>query len=350
MKSIFTFLFVALCGFLILNSCKSVTEAEDSYKNPNDMTWTCDTLYFADEVQTSLNEFSALDINNIYAYGWSSCLWHYNGSKWSRIDIINTLGTFNATKMLEFASSNIFCFGYSSYTKSKILRYTGLVWSEYTISGQVEARLLTACANKSTNMYAAGDNGWILYFNGTTWLKDQIKMYVPSGSQYLIRSSAIYNDTTYFTAFKTDFAGRDVHYIIKGTYKNWVVSDSMVIDNISSQYKWGWWSLYVTPGNKLMSYGDAGVWEYKTSGWEHKLTTENSVRGIFALNENYIISTGALNEVYFYDGAGWKKLTQFNNDTENIIYKAAWGDGKELFIMGNTTGSFPQKTIIWHGK
>lgn len=337
---------------VVLSSCKSSTEPGEAYKDPREMTWTCDTLFFPDVWQTRIENFLAFDSDNIYGYGYSSVcknIWKYNGSKWS---VVNTssVGGFDIKKMLGFSQTDIYGFGQWGSSLSKIIRYNGALWTEYTSAGTVEARLLTACADKSTNIYAAGDNGWILYFNGTAWQKDQIKMYVPSGGSYFLRSSAVWKDTTFFTAYKTDNRGREVYYLIKGKYKNWAIADSMVIDNPSSTYKWGWWGLYVAPDNKLISYGVSGIWEYNGMGWNHILTTVNSVRGVFSMGTDYTFTAGALNEVYFYNGSVWTKLDKFRNDNENIIYTAVWGNGKELFVAGNTTGAFPQKALIWHGK
>ena len=303
MKYLLNFPHFYLLFLILLNSCKSSTEPEDKFKDPRDMVWTVDTLFFHEEGQTIVNQLFAIDRNNVYASGWCVGFWKYNGDRWNRIDLLNSLGAFQAHDMIGFSNSNIFCFGEVSITRSKIVHFDGLTWNEFTSAGTVAARLLTACADKSTNIYAGGDNGWILYFNGTTWQKDQIKMYVPKGGAYFLRSSAVWKDTTFFTAYNNDHQGREVYYLIKGKFKNWKISDSMVIDNSSSIYKWGWWGLYVSPDNKLMSYGSSGVWEYNGNEWDHKLTTENVVRGVFSLGSNYTIAAGALNEVYFNNGS-----------------------------------------------
>jgi hypothetical protein len=354
-KNTFTFLFIALCGFLILNSCKSVTEAEDSYKNPNDMTWTCDTVYSSGAAQTLLEHFLAFSSNNIYAYGHNSDgkhIWRYNGSKWAPEDISNSLTGFKAGKLIGFSSSDIWGFGsIGGGYLSKIARYNGSTWQEYTDGAQVDANLMTAAADKKTNIYAAGYNGWIIHYNGGSWSKEQIKMYVPSGGFYALRSSAIWKDTTYFTAHNTNNLGREVFYFIKGTYKNWVIADSMVIDNFWAEFKWGWYGMKVTPDDKLISYGVRGIFEYDGKSWTKIYDSpDNGVYDVFILNNNYKIAVCAFSKVSFYDGKSWTDMGRFASTGDNIEYTDAWGDGKELFIMGFTTGNFPQKTLIWHGK
>jgi len=335
---------------IVLNSCKNSTEPGENYKDPRQMTWTCDTLYLAGEGQTWLDNILAFEKNNIFAYGHSSSFWRYNGSKWNNYPRSNEVGAIQPYKMIGFSPDHIFCFGEATLTESKIIHFNGFNWSVYTQAETVPARLLTACASSTNNIYTGGDNGWILYNNGATWQKDQFKRYTSPTGTYMLRGSAIYNDTTYFIGYNTDNYGKDVYYMIKGKYKNWRIEDSTVFDVSHYQSKWGTWDLYVSPSNKLYSYGPSGVWEYSNNVWIKKLNTENAVRGMFALNSNYILTAGVVNEIQFYDGVNWSKLTTFINDSEKINYKAIWGDGKEMFIMGNTMGVFPQKTIIWHGK
>jgi hypothetical protein len=341
---------VILLTLVVLSSCKHSTESGESYKDPREMTWTCDTLLFLDEGQTWLNNFLVFDASNIFAYGHSSRFWRYNGSKWNNYQRSNEVGAIQPYKMIGFTPDHVFCFGEATITESKIIHFNGFTWTIYTQAETVPARLLTACASNTNNIYAGGDNGWMLYYNGVVWQKDQIKRYTSPNGAYMLRGSAVYKDTTYFIGYNTDNYGKDVYYFIKGKYKNWRIIDSTVYDISHYQTKWGTWDLYVSPDNKLYSYGPKGVWEYSNNTWNQKLYTENAVRGMFALNSNYIVTAGVLNEIQFYDGVNWTKLPKFMNDSEIIHYKSIWSDGKEMFIMGNTMGAFPQKTIIWHGK
>ena len=355
MKHLFAFLFFMVTGILTISSCKSSgTDSENNIKDPRDMTWTCDTLYLPEVAQTMLTHFLAFSPKDIYAYGHSSSttfFWHYDGLKWSIVDLINKVGAFNVTKLLGFSSQSIWGIGYSSFISSKIIRYDGIGWSEYNQAGKVEGRLLTASVDKQKKVYTAGDNGWVLYFDGSNWFKDQIKMYVPNGGFYAIRSSAIWKDTTYYTAYNTDNKGREVYYFIKGNYKNWVVADSMVMDNPFAEWKWGWWDMKVTSDNKLLSFGTKGIWEYKNKRWVKVYDSpENLVYDVFILNGNYKVAACAFSKVAFFDGSNWTDMNKFVIAGETIEYSAVWGDGKELFIMGYTAGGFPNKTIVWHGK
>jgi hypothetical protein len=219
MKNKLKIAFFFLSFLLLINSCKNSTEPGDNFKDPRDMAWTVDTLYFPNVAQTWIENFLAFDEKNIYGYGRSSdCknIWKYNGSKWSNIDISNSVFGFAVKKMIGFSQTNILCFGHFGSSLSKVVHFDGFGWEESTNAGTVEARLLTACADKISNIYAGGDNGWILYFNGISWQKDQIKMYVPKGGSYFLRSSAVWKDTTFFTAYNMDNRGREVYYLIKG--------------------------------------------------------------------------------------------------------------------------------------
>ncbi len=221
-------------------------------------------------------------------------------------------------------------------------------WSEVALVQKANG-MLTICGNRPSNIYAGGRNGDILYYNGVKWNYDCLRIKPESGGEYYIRASAFYNDTTFFTGSMYGTT-KNVFYQIKGTYNNWKIIDSMTINNPLSQYKFGDWDLYVSPSNRLFTFGATGIWEYKNNGYVRLLSVPYTVNGLHALNDNYILAVGDRGYVYFYDGSNWEQIQKFMSGYEDVLYQAVWGDGKELFIVGYQALSYPQKTIIWHGK
>ena len=124
----------------------------------------------------------------------------------------------------------------------------------------------------------------------------------------------------------------------------------MTLVNPSSQIKWGEWGFCVSGSNRLFSYGLHGVWEYVNNKWQNILQCSYSIKGLFALNDNYMIACGELGRMYFYDGTGWQALPAFDAGYRDMLYQAAWGDGKELFVVGYTDTDWPMKTLVFHGK
>ncbi len=61
-----------------------------------------------------------------------------------------------------------------------------------------------------------------------------------------------------------------------------------------------------------------------------------------------MFAVGDFGKAYHFNGSDWYQFKQLDN--ENIVYTGVWTDGNAAFICGFTTDSYPQKTIIWHGK
>jgi hypothetical protein len=294
--------------------------------------------------------------NNIYIYGQNSAandlgsnLLHYDGTSWQYIKIHDKVIYGNINGMYVSSQNEIWCA--ADGLGISIFKYDGLSWYNCWPSGEISGALLCIAGNKSDNIYAAGRNGVVLQYTGGSWRVDRIKMNVPSGAEYFIRSAAVCKDTCYMLGYISDIQNyQNKHYFIKGTYKNWTVVDSVIEKGITN-WKWGWWGLYTTPDNKLLSFGANGICEYTAGAWT-KLPLGNQwlISSVFSLNSNYTIAVGHYGTAYFNDGNSWKKLEKFEKGYENIVYTGVWGDGKELFVIGYTANADPIKTLVFHGK
>jgi hypothetical protein len=356
MKNTFTFLFVALCGFLILSSCKShgTDPVAETYKDPREMTWIVDTLQYENTMQTNMNSILAFSSKDIFIYGHSSDLhgrvYHYDGNKWLPVDIYNSLGGtyYSPHKMISFNNNSIWLAAEDGNYKSRIIRYDGTSWTE-TATNQSVGGMMTITGKRNDNLYAAGRNGDILYFNGIKWDYDNIKIKPESGGEYFIKSSATFKDTVFFSGSMWGTT-KNIFYQMKGTYKNWNIIDSMVLVNPNSQYKFGDWDFYVTPSNRLLSFGSTGIWEYRNNSYTSLLSVPYCINGMFAISDSYMMAVGDRGYAYFYDGTKWNLIQNLMSGYEDILYQAVWGDGKEMFIIGYTWSGWPQKTIVLHGK
>jgi hypothetical protein len=352
MKNTFTFLFIALCGFLILSSCKSHgTDPVETYKDPREMTWTIDTLQYENNVQTNMNSILAFSSKDIFIYGHCSDvhgqIYHFDGSGWKVNDIYTSVGFYSPHKMISFNNNSIWLAAEDENYNSKIIKYNGTSWTE-TATNQNVGGMMTITGKSNDNLYAAGRNGDILYFNGIKWDNDNMKIASKDGGEYIIESSAVYKDTVHFMALRA-CTTKSVYYHIKGTFKSWTVVDSMVLINSLSTIKFGDVGLSVTPSGRLLSYGAVGMWELLNNSANQLLSVPYCINGMFALSDNYMMAVGDRGYAYFYDGTKWNLMQNLMSGYEEILYQAVWGDGKEMFIIGYTWSGWPQKTIVLHG-
>ena len=353
--------FLFLLGLLIFTiySCKSnpvnppPPPPVEGNKDPREMTWTVDTLSYSDTPQTIMYGICGISTNNIYIYGHNpsaigSHVMHYDGEKWNALMLRNYVPYSEIYDMLAFSKDNVWFAGYG--VGAKIINYNGIKYTEYWPSDAIDDELLCTAGDKPNNIYAGGRNGLVLQFTGSKWRVDNVKKAINPGTEFYLRKAAVYQDTCFFLADYLDVPNMTTkHYVIKGNYNNWVVADS-ITESYVTEWKWGWFGLTVTPENKLLSYGPEGIWEYSRGKWIKYFDTEDNIYHLFVLNKNYAVAVGLYGTVYYYNGSDWAKLRQFEKGYENVFYSGAWGNGKELFIIGYTPGAMPNKTYVFHGK
>ena len=352
------FVLIIIVGF---NSCKNTEdpppivgpEIPKEPKDPRKMTWTVDTLDNHESPQLLMDGVCGTNAADLYIYGHNAYpgesggyIYHWNGIAWLPLKMWK-FGPTNA--MLAFSPANILFVGKGIGTM--VIKWDGRNFTETWPSDQVPGELLCIAGDSPDNIYAGGRNGVVINYNKGSWRTDNVKISIPQGGEYFLRGATVYNDTCFFLGYVTDPANlTNKHYFIKGSYGNWIVSDS-IIESTSTNWKWGWWGLYVTPYNKLWSFGSRGVFEYSDGKWTRLGLNEFWLTSsVYSFSPNYTVTVGHNGTVYFYDGLTWMKLEKFASGYEHITFNAVWGDGNELFIVGTTYGPWPQKTFIFHGK
>ena len=369
MKHLFAFLLFTVICLLTLNSCKNTDTGigpEAGYKNPNDMTWTCDTLLYGNNsAQTMLWSLYGTSAKNIWACGHcdggDGKLWRYNGSGWSAYPLFNDIASSptGLFKLTSFEAGNVWAAGSRDYWDSDnvgyykplILNFRDNKWVETTPEvGNLNTRILSISGNSSNDFWMCGDNGNILHYYYGKWSTDVIKLNQPKPTSYLLKDIVIYKGKPFIMANLNDVPNLYIKtYFYTGSMKDWTKVDSSVIDQTHYYVNGGNLGFYVSNTGRLFSYGEGGVWEWVNNRWSGVLRGEYTIAGMKGLGDNYIFAVG--NPSFFYDGVKWSQLKFLEGKNgENLYYKDAWIDGKEVFITGYNTGDFPNKTYMWHGK
>ncbi len=354
----FIYALTLLFLFLIILSCNEQgTNPNKPTKNPFEMTWTADTIAYEGSMQTLMTSMCASSPNDVWIAGHNDRsrgeIYHFDGKIWKEVDPMNDVPRSNKSinSIMGLAPNNIWMVGdrrgYSR--KDLIINWDGTKWREHNLDLQV--RPISLFANSNNDIWVGCDSAVVLHYNGIQWEKDIPKLNVPSGSSYFINGILIKENITYLNIFVQDNTGkRYIFYFVKGNIKNWTVLDSMEIKNPQSVIKWGNWGLSLGKEGSIYSFGDFGVWEYIDKSWVHIIPINYTMQNVFALSDNYRIAVGVYGMVWFNDGASWQQITKFFSPNGDVHIYDAWTDGQEMFLLGNTTGAWPQKTIVWHGK
>lgn len=345
-------------------SCKDTGTGPNQkpFKDPRQMTWSIDTLEYPGSMQTIMESMWASSPSDVWITGHNDRshgdLWYYNGTKWNEIDVFkdveSSAKSFN--KISGFSSSNIWAVGTRDFNdplnpsdrwfKDLIIQYNGTKWIEHKQNSG--SRIIGLHCNTPNDIWVGGSNGFIANYDGAIWKKDTLKIKIASGYPYFIKSIAKFNGKV-FLLVSSDAPYFEKYYFVQGEMKNWTLVDSIYYDGTNFHIKWGYWGLYVSPFEKLYSYGPGGIWEWQ-NGWINILKLNFPIRGMYGISSDYIFAAGDYGYVYFYDGTSWIQLTRFAETPSYLVYTDAWTNGYETFILGHTVNGWPQKTVIWRGK
>jgi len=217
------------------------------------------------------------------------------------------------------SASDVFAVGNSG----AILRYNGSTWSAMT-SGTTRY-LRGIWGSSASDVFAVGTGGTILYYDGAAW------GIMTSGTANDLHAVWGASDSD---VFAVGVGGTILHYdgytwspMISGT-TNWL------------RAVWG------TSGSDVFAMGDSGIilhydgtfWNPLTSG-----TTAN-LCGVWGTSGSDVFAVGASGAVLHYDGSSWTAMT---SGTTNTLY-AIWGSsGSDVYAVGYTGGMRHYDGATW---
>ena len=341
------------CAILLLVTCSenSIGPTLKPPKDPFEMTWTADTIAYEGSMQTLMSNILAFNSKDIFIYGHNDGafgkVYHYDGIKWEEYDLIKYLYGFNVSKMIAFSRNNICGVGDRGGRKGLIFNYNGNIWTEYTSAGSYSP-LLSIDGVTADEFYVSGRNGVVWYNKNGSWIIDTVKIILPQNTELELHSIAVYNGQVFILGWALNPSIHfDKHYLIQGKIKNWVAVDSMDFTKDIPVQRWGWSNFMKDINGKLYSRGLQGIYEWDGNSWNKINSSEGW--GFYVYNDNYMINLGK-GGIDFYNGKSWKRLEEIFNNYKDVTFRAAWTDGSELFLVGNTFDFYPQKTIVLHGK
>jgi hypothetical protein len=359
-------LFVAGCTLVLLLqlSCKD-NAVGPVFKDPRTYTWTIDTLSYPGSFQTNMQDVWGSSATDVYVVGHNDqnrgLMWHFDGNKWSDIKLStvqggNIQGPIDLSAVYGFGVDNILAVGDKDYDNpnpppnfldsSLIIHFDGRQWNEQRIQG---GRLLRAIwGNSPSSLWIGGWTNTVFHYDGSAWKRDSLPVTVQSDGFFQVEAFEGNASGEVYAIGNThqNSTSTTIHYFFVRQRDRWLVVDSFFVAPSRIEWKWGQQDLWVSPSGILYSCG-RGVHRWNGSNWEMLFDHPNLLTRVIGTGEENVFVVGHLGTVLHYDGRNWYQYEQLANP--DLILWGVWTDGKEVMVVGYTA-TFPQKTIILHGK
>jgi hypothetical protein len=204
------------------------------------------------------------------------------------------------------ADNDVFAVGNSG----TILHYNGTTWSSMTSGTIVD--LYSIWGNAANDVYAAGKAGTILHYNGTTWAA------ITSGSTADLNALRGFSASDIFAAGS---AGTILHF----DGSKWNSQTSGTTNELHAL--WGAISTAVFAAGKsgMILYYDGSKWNSQSSG------TTRDLRGLWGSASSDVFAAGSSGTILRYNGTVWSSIT--SGITGDIF--GIWGTtASDVFAVG----------------
>ena len=336
--------------------CKSPTGPPPDNTPPGkrDYVWSIDSVDYGNLPSTiqleSIWRSSATDVWGAAgdAPDVRDCLWHYDGTKWSRATegtpITDNTGNKVVYAVWGTAQNNIWAFGRKinqNVVSAFIMHYDGGQWTDVTPA------TVAALSINLYNVYGINQNDiWVggyeyaLHYDGTQWrafkVADSMNIASISGN-----GKNIYLST--YSPWSND--ARFIFFLSGSGFKQ--------IDNTNAStmkfglFLWARASELTTFANGVISTTLNGDGSVNTTGWQKDFTTSTFLGGIDVQNTKNVFAVGQWNLVCHYNGTDWAQIfIDIPNHAVDpyALFGGVWTDGNEVFICDTQNG------IVYHGK
>lgn len=198
--------------------------------------------------------------------------------------------------------------------------------------------LLDVWGASPTDVFAVGDDGVILHYNGNTWY--------PQQSDTSVRFNAVWG-----ASGRDVFAVGDVGTVIHYDGNTWRRADGDCGSLSNLHAIWG------TSRTNVFAVGESGtILHYDGNRWwRQRSKTTHELFGLWGLSPEQVYAAGASGTVLHYDGSWWQPLDQRIPGTYNLL--GIWGtSATNLYLVGTRTiyvemRPKPQETVpTWESR
>lgn len=259
--------------------------------------------------------------NNVYAANHTGML-QYNGSAWSHVAPLRWRSLYDVWGS---AANNVWGVG----EKGELVRWDGSAWTLFRYDGtsvaprplgdfNVPASAFTlrgVWGSSASNVFAVGDSGVVLRFNGTSWTRMTTGTTAQLNDVWGSGASDVYAVTA---------TGRLMRF--NGTSWSFV---SGVQAPGALRAVWG------SASNNVYAVGDGGImYRYNGSSWSRiRLPTREVLYAVWGSGASNVYAAGGGGALYRYTGTAWVPEKAHNG---NSLIQGFWGTstGTDLFAAG----------------
>ena len=338
---------------LLIHACSSGTEPDQ--KNPRKFSWTSDTLYYPNSIQTMMSELWASSANDVYAIGHcdnsSGHLYHFDGKNWETIGLGGSDGgpvhaPFNINDIYGLSEEDIYIVGNkrpSGVRQSLIVHFNGTEWEEIEVPALGE--LFSVWGSSPDDIWAGGNHGTLFHYDGVQWSVENLPHQGYPDFDVSLNISSIIgysSNLIFFFTYSVFPYGAHLNHIF--TY------ESNNISFLDSVWHFDSYDLWRSPEDKMYRATSRGVYLRHDNTWE-KISDECLALGIHGINDHNIFivcSSYGKYRVMHFNGSDWFEFENLHR--EDVFYSDVFTVDDEVFVVGYTLGTWPSKTMIWRGK
>jgi len=205
-----------------------------------------------------------------------------------------------------------------------ILHYNGSTWSP--MSSGTTNTLHGVWGSSATDVFAVGNYGTILHYNGIIWssmnnISDRVNFEGIWGSSGL----------DVFAVGSGEFL-EQIGFVFHYNGSNWSDITSGTNDELHSV--WG------STGSDVFAVGDGGIFHYDGLNWS-EISQYGILRDIWGSSGTDVFAVGSYGTILHYEGSSWEEMPSGTN----ALLKGIWGSsGTDVFAVGG--GFWPNGIII----
>jgi len=203
-----------------------------------------------------------------------------------------------------------------------VLHYDGTAWEAIAVGIN---NIYGIWGTSGDDVFAVGDKGLILRYDGTKWQN------MSSGTSLRLRDVWGTSNTDVFAVGEN---GTTLHY--DGNVWNRMTNATILTlqgvwgTSGSDVYAVGGASASTGPGSEIIVYYDGSTWQQIYSGNLERL------HDLWGSPETDIFTVGELGGIFNYDGVNWSSVANPVNGNTSITLRDIWGSaGDDIFAVGD---------------
>jgi len=351
---------IPLLGVLLagLAGCDNTEPPMEPQQPPakRDYAWSTDSVdYGSSPGIIELEEIWGSSTTDVWGVAGSApdeldCLWHYDGTKWSRATAGTPIsGSPGANKVYAIWGStgdDVWTVGrrlLGGVSSAFIMHFDGTHWVDATPPNvsALPSALYSIHGISGNDVWAGGDEH-ALHYDGSDWSVHRL-----ADSLTIFGMTSVDDDVFFYLS---SLWGKPDRFLYQYSPPD---SNIRVVDHTTiAEAKFGWrpWianQVFHSLLNGVTSTGvnDTGVID--TSGWQRVFSVGSYFRGSVVIGPADVFAVGYERMVYHFNGVDWKELSiaiPGHSVDPHSLFWGVWGDGREVFICDVQNG------IVYHGR